>query len=286
MKTEVMPEVSAAALSTAASTANAGFGLVPVAGTMDMMSQFEIMTQQFKAEVEALAKNEKTAAEESARRLDAKIQELEDELEAQREDALAMAKLLRHFVGERQSAYLGRIFASEDPPEEPQLGVAELRAVIEAFIEVNMQDQSPELEESVRENRVLKATLDAKEAEMQELKEQLETARILKTQEEKDLIEFQSLRACQSELQDAQLELSQVKAQLQELTEREKTNSTKVLKTESVISEKSKKIVEMVQRLEDQTEQCRLLSDENTTLKLELGKDSDYIKVVKPQRIL
>merc|ERR1711904_668294 len=102
-----------------------------------------------------MGKNEKTAAEESARRLDAKIQELED----QREDALEMAKLLRRFVGERQSAYLGRIFASDDPPEEPLLGVAEMRAVLEAFIDVNMLDQSPELEESVWENRALKATL-------------------------------------------------------------------------------------------------------------------------------
>merc|ERR1719487_2508894 len=211
-----------------------------------MMSQFEMMTQQFKAEVEALAKNEKSAAEESAKRLEGKIRELEEELEAQREDALEMAKLLRRFVGERQSAYLGRIFASDDPPEEPQLGVSELRAVLEAFIEVNEQDQSPELEEAVRENRKLKATLDNKEAELQETMEQLDTARILKTQEEKDLIEFQSLRACQSELQDAQLELSQVKAQLQEMTEKEKINATKVLQTESMLHEKSKKIVELV----------------------------------------
>lgn len=278
-KTAVLPEVPAAA---AASTAAAPLSLVPASGSMDMMSQFEMMTQHFKAEVEALAKNEKTAAEESARRLDRKIKELEDELEVQAEDARAMAKMLRHFVGERQSAYLGRIFASDDPPEEPQLGVSELRAVLEAFIEVNEQDQSPELEEAVRENRKLKATLDNKEAELQETMEQLDTARILKTQEEKDLIEFQSLRACQSELQDAHLELSQVKAQLQELTEKEKAGNTKILQNESMMHDKSKKIVELVQRLEDQTEQVRLLSDENTTLKLELGKDSDYIKVVKP----
>ena len=43
--------------------------------------------------VEALAKNEKSAAEESAKRLEGKIRELEEELEAQREDALEMAKL-------------------------------------------------------------------------------------------------------------------------------------------------------------------------------------------------
>jgi hypothetical protein len=277
-KTAATPTMPPAAASTAAPQ----LSLVPASGSMDMMSQFEMMTQHFKAEVEALAKNEKTAAEESARRLESKITELEDELEAQTEDARAMAKLLRRFVAERQSAYIGRIFASDNPPEEPQLGVAELRAILEAFIEVNEQDQSPELEDAMRENRALKATVDSKETELQEVKEQLETARILKTQEEKDLIEFQSLRACQSELQDAQLELSQVKAQLQELTEREKANGTKVLQHESLMHDKGKKIVELVQRLEDQTEQCRLLSDENTTLKLELGKDSDYIKVVKP----
>ncbi|CAK0843285.1 unnamed protein product [Prorocentrum cordatum] len=44
--------------------------------------------------------------------------------------------------------------------------------------------------------------------------------------------------------------------------------------------EKSDKIIELVRRLEEQSEQVRLLSDENNTLRLELGRDADYSKAL------
>ena len=45
--------------------------------------------------------------------------------------------------------------------------------------------------------------------------------------------------------------------------------------------EKSRKAMDLVRQVEEQSEQCRLLSNENNTLRLQLGKDSEYAKVMK-----
>jgi hypothetical protein len=258
-------------------------------GALDgnLMSRFEALSRAFKSEVEGLVDKEHMTSRETVEQLQATIDGLQKQRAAELKEAQAMATRLRDFVGRRQRPCLEHIFGPPElgalePPIEPHISsAADVRDMLDAFVEVNDKQRSPELQEALEEVSTLRSCLDERENELQMLRADLKEALVLKTQEERDLVEFASLRAKDSELHEVNLQLSQARAQLQELQSTQAIVSARAAQSEAALSEKSRRIVETVKKLEEQSEQCRLLSNENNTLRLQLGKDSEYVKVLE-----
>jgi hypothetical protein len=246
----------------------------------DMMSRFEALSRAFRSEVEGLVDEEKAASRETSEQLHARIADLEDEVFAQ--DALARkgAARIRSYLGQQKPAWLEHIFGDPEPPEAPEVTVAGFIDIIQIFASMSESNYDPELEAAHAEISNLRQQVSSQDAELTTLRDDLREARILKTQEERDLCEFRALREKESELQDAHLKVEQLQSQLEEMQSAQKIVLTRVSQSEASLAEKSRKIVTLMKQVEQETEQCRQLSNENNTLRLNLGKDSDYIKAV------
>eukprot|EP00927_Polykrikos_kofoidii_P017947 TRINITY_DN18240_c0_g1_i1.p1 TRINITY_DN18240_c0_g1~~TRINITY_DN18240_c0_g1_i1.p1 ORF type:complete len:1386 (-),score=285.32 TRINITY_DN18240_c0_g1_i1:93-3647(-) len=151
---------------------------------------------------------------------------------------------------------------------------------MEAFFQANEAECPPHLKAALDEIAGLKDQLQSRNAEVSTLQAELREASVLKTQEERDLVEFRSLREKESELQEARLKLAQMESQLEELQSTNKVLLSRAAQSEAALGEKSRKILDFVHKAEGHAEQCRILSNENNTLRLQLGKDSDFDKVV------
>ncbi|CAE7407205.1 unnamed protein product, partial [Symbiodinium sp. CCMP2456] len=138
----------------------------------------------------------------------------------------------------------------------------------------------PELEEAQRQIAALQDQLEAGHGEMSRLRADLAEAQKLKSEEEKQLVEFKLLRAKENELQSSKMEVQQLQAELEELRTSSRQLETRCAQHQSTIKDKSEKIIALVKQLDHEVEQVRLLSDENNTLRLELGRDAEYLKVV------
>ncbi|CAE7907103.1 unnamed protein product, partial [Symbiodinium necroappetens] len=138
----------------------------------------------------------------------------------------------------------------------------------------------PELEEAQRQIAALQDQLEAGHGEMSRLRADLAEAQKLKSEEEKQLVEFKLLRAKENELQSSKMEVQQLQAELEEFRASSRQLETRCTQHQSTIKEKSEKIIALVKQLDHEVEQVRLLSDENNTLRLELGRDAEYLKVV------
>eukprot|EP00929_Paragymnodinium_shiwhaense_P047770 TRINITY_DN2422_c0_g1_i1.p1 TRINITY_DN2422_c0_g1~~TRINITY_DN2422_c0_g1_i1.p1 ORF type:complete len:1327 (-),score=405.70 TRINITY_DN2422_c0_g1_i1:140-4120(-) len=247
----------------------------------DMMSRFEALSRAFKSEVEGLVDQEKISSQQTRDEMQGKIEELEDTLSGEAKEAAAIAAQLRDFVGRQQTSCLAAVFGSEEAPAEPQVAsVAELRRMVTAFLTANDVAQRPDLAAALDDAATLRRALAARDEELLGLRAELQEARILKTQEERELTEFRLLREKESELQLAKLSMEQLRTQLEELQEANKVLSSRASQSEAALGEKSRKVIDCVKQLEEQAEKCRVLSNENNVLRLQLGKDSDYAKVV------
>lgn len=248
----------------------------------DMMARFEALSRAFKSEVEGLVDQEKATSRDTAEQLRARIDELEAVRKEQLQEAKGMAVALRDFVGRRQKSCLGRVFGEPTPPAEPAVAsVADVRNMLGAFLEVN-ETRSPELEAALGETDELRCQVEARESQLEALRAELREARVLKTQEERDLVEFRSLREKESQLHEANLTTAQLRARVDELQSANAVLSARAAQSEAALGDKARRIVEMLRQLEEESEQRRLLSDENNTLRLQLGKDSEYAKVQSP----
>lgn len=255
-------------------------GDVPAGMDGNVMARFEALSKAFKSEVECLVGKEKATAQAGFGELHERNASLQEALDAERVDASAIATSLLGYVAEHQADQLVTVFGSEELPGQLDVNAKELRPLVDAFLAVHAGAVRPELEAAHRQTRELQTSLDAALSEIARLREELMEARVLKTQEERDLAEFQALRQKESELQESRMETQHLQVQLEELRTQERQWHTKSMQHEALLRGKSDKIIELVRKLEEQGEKVRLLSDENNTLRLQLGKDLDYIKVV------
>lgn len=260
----------------------------------DMLARFEALSNMFKSEVEVLFGKEKETAREDLVRLQEHALALEEALASERQEAAATASSIRQFVLRRQQTHFARVFspgadvAGDDSESsgalvlaEPlALSAAELHSIVDAFLEVNGGEVRPELEEAETKLHELRTQTEADAAEIRRLREELADARKLKTQEERELLEFKALREKESEVQNAKIELQLLQAQLDELRTQNKQLASQAAQQQAVLKEKSEKIIDLLKQQDQRGEQLRLLSDENNTLRLELGRDLDYLKVV------
>jgi hypothetical protein len=257
-------------------------GSMPLALPGDMMCRFEELSRAFRSEVEGLVGKEKAASRETADELHGRIELLEQEVQDNASEASRGATRVCAFLRQHKSTWLEHVFGSAEPPKDQEVSVAGFRGIVEAWMQMSESNHDPELEAARAEIGQLKRQAAAQEAELSTLHSDLREARILKSQEERDLAEFQSLREKESNLQEANLTASQLRSQLEELQATHNIMVSRASQSEATLGDKSRKIVTLMKELEQQTEQCRQLSNENNTLRLNLGKDSDYVKVVQP----
>ncbi|CAE8681053.1 unnamed protein product [Polarella glacialis] len=145
---------------------------------------------------------------------------------------------------------------------------------------VNGELVRPELQEAQSTILELQTQIEAERCGNSQMQAELLEARRLKNQEERDLVEFKAVRQKESEVQLAKMEAQQLRAEVEELQAQSMQLSSRGEQQKAVLKEKSEKIIELVRSLEQQGEQVRLLSDENNTLRLELGRDAEYLKVL------
>lgn len=250
----------------------------------NMLRRFEALSNMFKSEVEVLFGREKDN-EDLTQKLRERVKLLEQELEVERAEAAGAALAIRNFVAEHQASEMPRIFEEDllnmETGESLQsLSSQRLCSVVHGFIEVNGAQVRPELEQAQKKILELQELLEAGRSESSRLQMELSEARKLKSQEERDLVEFKSVREKASEVQDAKMEADQLRADVEELRAHTRQLESRSEQQKAVIKEKSDKIIDLVRQLEHQGDQVRLLSDENNTLRLELGRDAEYLKVV------
>eukprot|EP00930_Biecheleria_cincta_P065784 TRINITY_DN5168_c0_g1_i2.p1 TRINITY_DN5168_c0_g1~~TRINITY_DN5168_c0_g1_i2.p1 ORF type:complete len:1176 (+),score=284.16 TRINITY_DN5168_c0_g1_i2:28-3555(+) len=253
----------------------------------DMIRRFEALSNMFKSEVEVLFGKEKESAKEDLDRLQIRVSELEAALSEERAEAGSAAETIRQFMSLNQPSEMERVFADEDGLSSSDAGAASqavssqrLRQIVDAFVQVNSAQVRPEVRKAQQTIDELQEQLEASRQETERLQAELLEAQRLKSQEERDLIEFKSVREKESEVQIARMEAQSVQTQIEELRGQTKQLEMRNEQQKAVMREKSEKVVELVKRLEQQGEQLRLLSDENNTLRLELGRDADYVKVI------
>lgn len=249
----------------------------------DMMARFEALSRAFKQEVEGLIDQDQATLRVTTEELNEKISDLEQQLKTQIDEASHGAARIHTHLTQHKSTWLPYIFGQLDSPDAVQVtSVDGFKDIVEAFIQMSESEQDPELEAARADVSRLRQQLIERDDEIATLRNDLQEARILKTQEERDLVEFRSLREKESELQDAQLKIGELQSKFDELQSTQKVLMARASQSESALSEKSRKIVGLMKEVEEQTEQCRIIANENNTLRLQLGKDSDYLKVVKP----
>jgi hypothetical protein len=246
----------------------------------DMMARFEALSNLFKSEVGVLMAGKETAREDLGK-LEDRNRVLEEELESLRAEARATTGAIHRFVAEKQCDRLEQIFGCDGcgvedgsaPGSETQL-----RSVVERFIEVNAEQVRPELAEAKRQIEDLRVRTERDAAELARLEAELAEARKLKSQEERELIEFRSVREKESQVQSGKIVQQQLAAQLEELQSQSRQADVRAVQAQATLKEKTNKIVDLLKQLDQQGEQIRLLSDENNSLRLELGRDVDYLK--------
>ena len=172
----------------------------------------------------------------------------------------AIATSLLGYVAEHQADQLVTVFGSEELPGRLDVNAKELRPLVDAFLAVHAGAVRPELEAAHRQTRELQTSLDAALSEIARLREELMEARVLKTQEERDLAEFQALRQKESELQESRMETQHLQVQLEELRTQERQWLTKSMQHEALLRGKSDKIIELVRKLEEQGEKVRVVT--------------------------
>lgn len=246
----------------------------------DMLRRFEALSNMFKSEVEVLFGKEKDNAKEDLERIQERALALEQQLAAEREQASQAIAAIQSFVETKQAGRLSEVFAQDSACDSNQGDAFRLQQIVTSFLEVNSSSVRPELEEA--EQKILELTQQVEVDRI--LKEQLTSglseARKLKSQEERDLIEFKSLREKESELQKTKMEAQQMRCELEEIQALNRQLLSRSEQQNAILKGKSDKIIELVRQLEQQGDQIRLLADENNTLRLELGRDSEYLKVV------
>jgi hypothetical protein len=249
----------------------------------DMMARFEALSQLFRSEVEGLAAQEQAASRHTSEQLQRRIAELEEAGMSDVVLATRIATRLRAFMGLHQKSCLEHVFGVAEPPAEPEIhSIKELERIIEAFISLSEQEQHPELLAARGKICNLEECLVGSEMEIKVLREELAVARVLKSQEERELCEFNKLREKESEIQELRIQLSQVQLQCEELQTSQKMLSAQTSQAESALADRSRKLVALRRQVEEGMEHCRLLSNENNTLRLQLGKDTEYVKAVQP----
>jgi len=165
----------------------------------DMMARFEALSQLFRSEVEGLVGQEQAASKQTSEQLQRRIAELEEASMNDMVLATRIAARLRAFMGIHQRSCLKHVFGIAEPPVEPEIhSMNELDHVIEAFISISEQEQHPELLEARGKICNLEECLASREEKMNVLQEELAGARVLKSQEERDLCEFNKLREKES----------------------------------------------------------------------------------------
>lgn len=249
---------------------------------MDLMMRFESLAKAFKGEVQGIMDHEKQTARDDLNQRVENNKILEAKLKSEGEEIVAMTSALWNFVRERQGNYAEQIFGADGVAEAPALDAQSFRAALDAFFLVNRASIRPEIEEAQKQKDKLRRSIQEREAELEKLCEELAEARVLKLEEEQELHEFDLLREKDAEVQACLLEVQQVQSQLKEAKANNCQLNARDVHNESVQREKSGKIMELVKRIEDQSEQVRLLSDEHNTLRLESGRDLDYLKIVIP----
>eukprot|EP00928_Gymnodinium_smaydae_P079997 TRINITY_DN63806_c0_g1_i1.p1 TRINITY_DN63806_c0_g1~~TRINITY_DN63806_c0_g1_i1.p1 ORF type:complete len:1244 (+),score=361.08 TRINITY_DN63806_c0_g1_i1:119-3850(+) len=276
----------------------------------DMMKRFEALSNMFKMEVEGMFGREQETAREDLDRLEERRRQAEEALATERLELGRAALALRSFVARRQSQHTSRIFGQVDEqlrqqpalPDaadgtcmssdgaagagagagSPAVSASDLLSIVGAFVEVNDSEERPELQEARQHLAELRERTRQDEQEIADLREELREARRLKSQEERDLAEFRALREKESEVQSSKIVSQQLTGRIEELEAECGQLTSRNVQQQAVLKEKSDKIIELVKRLEQQGEQLRLLADENNQLRLEMGRDADYGKVVGP----
>mmetsp|Transcript_10809 Transcript_10809/g.24458 ORF Transcript_10809/g.24458 Transcript_10809/m.24458 type:complete len:1157 (-) Transcript_10809:9-3479(-) len=248
----------------------------------DMMSRFEALSKAFKHEVEGLVDQEKAASRVTMEQLEVNVSELEQCLTFAQGLAGALMTRLHQHVSQHEPHSLQTVFGSSFGAEgESADNLTELETVFESFLAVREAAENPELAAANAEIVRLKAQVVSRDLEISSLQEDLNEARTLKTQEERDLLEFRALREKDSEILDATQRLRQAEALIQELQAEKQLLTEQVTQSDATLTKKARKVVDLLQDVEKQSAQCKVLSDENNTLRLQLGKDSDYVKVAQ-----
>eukprot|EP00933_Yihiella_yeosuensis_P018936 TRINITY_DN15418_c0_g1_i1.p1 TRINITY_DN15418_c0_g1~~TRINITY_DN15418_c0_g1_i1.p1 ORF type:complete len:765 (+),score=233.27 TRINITY_DN15418_c0_g1_i1:182-2296(+) len=243
----------------------------------DMLRRFEALSQMFKSEVEVLFGQEKETAKEEHERIRERATSLENDLAKQQEEVCEAIAAIRQFVSAHQASQLPQIFGDKAASGGD---ASNLKQVIQAFLEANSAQIRPELDEAQKRIRELSRQVEADRELKATLHTELIEARKLKSQEEKELIEFKSLRDKDSQAQQYKMEAQQLRAEMEEIRTQSRQILARSEQQNAIMKEKSEKIIELIKQLEQQSEQVRLLADENNTLRLELGRDSEYLQVV------
>lgn len=223
------------------------------------------MSRNFRSEVQTLFGQEKETAKD-LNRLQQRNAELEKQLQLEREEAQGIGAAIQRFFANQ---------VSEEGEIEQCVPSYDLRGMVEALIEVSSAEVRPEVLQAQKEMAELRCQLEAARGEAERLHWDLLEARKLKSQEERDLIEFKALREKENELQTSKMEVQQLEAELQEARAAARQLEENLTQQGRSLQEKSDKIISLVQQLDNEVEQVRLLSDENNTLRLELGRDTD-----------
>lgn len=250
----------------------------------DMMAKFEALSRAFKSEVETLFGQEKETAREDIDKMRERIVTLEAALVEERSQVSAIGCAIHAFVAAHQETQLEKLFSSNDAAVSfhgPQEAKA-LRSLVDSFLEVNSGTVRPELAQAEHKISELQLRAQADAEEMEQLREALAVAKQLKSQEERELAEFKALRDKESEVQTTKIEAEQLQAQCEALREELRQRDNRAAQHNASLKEKSDKVISLVKQLEQQGEQLRLLSDENNTLRLELGRDVEYLKAITP----
>jgi len=240
----------------------------------DLLKRFETLSRNFRSEVQVLFGQEKETAKD-LNRLQQRNAELEKQLQLEREEAQALGAAIQRFFSSQ---------VSEEGDIEPCVPSYDLRGMVEALIEVSAAEVRPEVMQAQKEVAELQCQLEAARGEAERLRCDVLEARTLKSQEERELIEFKALREKENELQTSKMEVQKLEAELQEARGDARQLEEALTEQGRNLREKSDKVISLVQRLDQEVEQVRLLSDENNTLRLELGRDTDYLKVISATR--
>lgn len=255
-----------------------------MSGDRDLLARFEALSNMFKSEVEGLFGREQETAREDLLRLRDRERELREDQSKERAEVAAMLSELRDFMRERYEEKLPQVFDAEllDEGSEPApaSGAAQLHEVLTHFLQVCSSEAQPKLDEAQSRIRELEREAEVRSEEMASLREQLAEAQQLKSEEERALLEFKALREKESEFQTMKIEVQDLQCQVKDLEAQNRLLDARSLQQQAVLKEKAEKIVDLVRQLEQQGEQVRLLSDENNTLRLELGRDEDYLKAL------
>ncbi|CAJ1457322.1 unnamed protein product [Effrenium voratum] len=230
----------------------------------NLLQRFEALSKNFRSEVQVLLGQEQEAAKDLAQ-LRLRNVELEELLLAKTQEAQKALSAIRAVSGQDSES-------------------GDLVSMVDALIEASRAQVRPEVLQAQAELSELKAQLEAEREEGQGLREQLEEAQKLKSQEEKELSEFKALREKENELQMSKIQVQKLRGELDETQADLRQLEQRLAQQAQIIQEQSEKVASVVKQRDQEVEHARLLADENNSLRLELGRDTDYLKVVSAPR--